>query len=52
MLIHPSSVLCNKAPKCIVFGQLIETSRKYARSVTAIEPAWLSELAPKMFAAG
>jgi len=47
--IHPSSTLCNENPKCIVFGELIHTSRVYARQVTAIDPAWLPELAPSVF---
>ena len=47
--IHPSSVLCSKNPRCIVFGELIRTSRVYARQVSAIDPAWLPELAPSVF---
>lgn len=47
--IHPSSVLCGKKPKCIVFGELIHTTRNYARQVTAVDPSWLPELAPSVF---
>ena len=47
--IHPSSVLSGKKPKCIVFGELMRTTRNYARQVTAIDPAWLPELAPSVF---
>lgn len=47
--IHPSSVLCGKKARCIVFGELIHTMRNYARQVSAIDPAWLPELAPSVF---
>ncbi len=47
--IHPSSVLCGKPTPCIVFGELIHTTRSYARQVSAIEPAWLPEVAPSVF---
>ena len=47
--IHPSSVLSGKKARCIVFGELIHTTRNYARQVTAIDPAWLPELAPSVF---
>ncbi len=49
MHIHPSSVLCGKPTPCIVFGELIHTTRSYARQVSAIEPAWLPEVAPSVF---
>jgi hypothetical protein len=47
--IHPSSVLYGKKTRCIVFGELIHTTRNYARQVTAIDPAWLPQLAPSVF---
>lgn len=50
--IHPSSVLCGKKARCIVFGELVATTRHYARQVSAIEPAWLVELAPAVFSSG
>lgn len=49
--IHPASVLYGKQAKCIVFSELIRTVRSYALNVTAIEPSWLPELAPSVFAA-
>ena len=48
--IHPSSVLCGKKAKCIVFSELIHTTRNYAHQVTAIDSAWLPVLAPAVFA--
>ena len=47
--IHPSSVLCGKKAKCIVFNELMQTTQKYALCVSAIEAAWLPELAPMVF---
>eukprot|EP00850_Spirogloea_muscicola_P014566 SM000105S13911 [mRNA] locus=s105:306688:310827:- [translate_table: standard] len=47
--IHPSSVLFGKRPACIVFNELVRTSRQYARDVTAVDPLWLPELAPQFY---
>ena len=51
VFIHPGSVLCGKKPECIVFDELVRTTKQYARGVCRIEPAWLPELAPAFFAA-
>lgn len=48
--IHPSSVLAGKKPECIVFNELVRTTKQYARDATVIEPGWLPELAPAYFA--
>jgi len=32
-----------------VFEELVQTSRRYARNVTAVDPRWLPELAPQLF---
>lgn len=50
VLLHPSSVLHGKRPDCIVFGELVRTSRQYARGITKIEALWLPELVPTYFA--
>lgn len=47
--IHPSSVLHAKKPRCIVFDELLRTTRSYARNVTVVEPSWLPEAAPMYF---
>jgi len=47
--IHPSSVLHSKKPRCIVFDELLRTTRSYARNVTVAEPSWLPEAAPMYF---
>jgi ATP-dependent RNA helicase DHX8/PRP22 len=49
--LHPSSVLRGKAPECVVFSELVRTTRQYAREVTRIQARWLPELAPAFFAA-
>ncbi len=50
--IHPSSVLRtgNAKPECIVFNELVRTTRQYARDAVVVEPSWLPELAPAYFA--
>ncbi|CAL8470833.1 g10375 [Coccomyxa elongata] len=47
--IHPSSVLSGHKPRCIVFDELLRTTRNYVRNVTVVEPAWLPEIAPIFF---
>lgn len=48
--IHPGSVLCGTTtPECIVFDELVLTSQKYVRGVTAVEPHWLPTLLPGFF---
>ena len=47
--IHPSSVLHGKAPDCIIFNEVVKTSRQYVRGVTVIEVSWLPEIAPAYF---
>lgn len=46
--IHPSSVLFGQAPECVVYNELVRTSRDYMRDLTRIDPAWLPELAPQV----
>lgn len=47
--IHPSSVLSRRRAHCIVFDEIVQTTRRYARNITAIDPRWLPELAPHLF---
>lgn len=45
--IHPASVLyAEKPPRWVIYNEVIQTSKYYMRDVTAIESAWLLELAP------
>jgi ATP-dependent RNA helicase DHX8/PRP22 len=48
--IHPSSVLCGKKAECIVFNELVRTTKQYARDALVVEAGWLPELAPAYFA--
>lgn len=48
--VHPSSALAGKRPKCIVFDELLVTSRPYARGVSVVDAAWLPALVPRYFA--
>ncbi|OZI33888.1 ATP-dependent helicase [Bordetella genomosp. 10] len=43
--IHPGSRLAKKAGRWIVAGELVETTRLYARCVARIEPAWIERAA-------
>jgi ATP-dependent helicase HrpA len=43
--IHPGSRMARKAGRWIVAGELMETTRLYARCVARIEPAWIERAA-------
>ena len=47
--IHPSSALFQKQPDWVIYHELVMTSKEYMREVTAIDPKWLVELAPRSF---
>jgi len=46
---HPSSALFGKAAEYVIYHSLVETTKEYMQNVTAIEPKWLTELAPTFF---
>ncbi|WP_292832440.1 ATP-dependent RNA helicase HrpA [Microbacterium sp.] len=46
--IFPGSGLRKAAPDAVMAAELVETSRLYARTVAAIDPAWAEELAGDM----
>ncbi|XP_021102532.1 probable ATP-dependent RNA helicase DHX35 isoform X2 [Heterocephalus glaber] len=51
--IHPASVLyTEKPPRWVIYNEVIQTSKYYMRDVTAIESAWLLELAPHFYQQG
>jgi ATP-dependent RNA helicase DHX8/PRP22 len=50
VFIHPSSVLYMKSPSYLIYHELVQTTREYLRDVCVIDPDWLPELAPKLFA--
>ncbi|MCB1686260.1 MAG: ATP-dependent RNA helicase HrpA, partial [Pseudomonadales bacterium] len=43
--IFPGSALSAKTPKWLVCGEIVETSRVYARQVAGVEPRWIEEAA-------
>lgn len=43
--IHPGSRLVKKAGRWVVAGELVDTTRLYARCVARIEPTWLEKVA-------
>ena len=51
--LHPSSALAglNYVPEYIVYHELVLTSRHYIHGVTAVDPLWLSQMAPEFFTA-
>ncbi|MDP0397706.1 ATP-dependent RNA helicase HrpA [Tsukamurella strandjordii] len=44
-LIFPASALYKKPPRFVMAGELVETSRLFARTVAKIEPEWAEKLA-------
>ena len=50
VFIHPSSVLYQKTPEYLIYHELVQTTREYLRDVCVIDPQWLPELAPKLYA--
>ncbi len=43
--IHPGSGLSKRTPKWVMAGEMVETSRLFARDVAAISPEWIEPLA-------
>ena len=47
--IHPSSALFNRNPEWVIYHELVLTTKEYMREVMAIDPKWLTELAPRFY---
>lgn len=47
--IHPSSCLVEVMPKCVIYHELVLTSKEFIRNVIEIEQDWLVEVAPHYF---
>jgi ATP-dependent helicase HrpA len=43
--IHPGSVLAKKPPAWLLAGELVDTSRLFARQAAAIDPDWIEPIA-------
>ncbi|KAM8774926.1 putative ATP-dependent RNA helicase DHX35 [Rhynchonycteris naso] len=51
--IHPASVLyAEKPPRWVIYNEVVQTSKYFMRDVTAVESAWLLELAPHFYQQG
>jgi ATP-dependent helicase HrpA len=48
LFIHPSSVLFKRKPKWMLSGELVETSKLYARNNAVIDINWVEALAPHL----
>ncbi|MCH3916175.1 MAG: ATP-dependent RNA helicase [Spirochaetia bacterium] len=46
IFIHPGSAYLKRLPQYLVAGELVETSRLYARSVSPLKEAWLDDIMP------
>ncbi len=46
--IHPGSVMFKEVPDFIVAGEIVRTSKTYARSVSPLQKNWLSRISPKL----
>ncbi|WP_034641485.1 ATP-dependent RNA helicase HrpA [Chitinilyticum aquatile] len=46
--VFPGSGLKKSRPKWLLAGELVETSKLFARTVAAIEPEWVEKLAPHL----
>ncbi|XP_069470700.1 ATP-dependent RNA helicase DHX33 [Ambystoma mexicanum] len=47
--IHPSSVLFHCKPACVVYNELLHTSKCYMRDLCLVDADWLMEAAPDYF---
>jgi len=46
--IHPSSVTFDLKPSLFVSADIVESKKKYARTIQEVEPEWLIEIAPQL----
>jgi ATP-dependent helicase HrpA len=47
--IHPGSSYFKTPPQFIIAGEIVQTSRLYARSVSPLEREWLSDISPDLY---
>ncbi|XP_074662354.1 ATP-dependent RNA helicase DHX33-like [Tubulanus polymorphus] len=47
--IHPSSALFQCKPGCVIYNELVKTSKCYMRDICQVDPDWLFEIAPAYF---
>lgn len=47
--VHPNSALFRRVPSCVVYCDVVETTKVFMCNVTAIEPSWLPEISPLLY---
>ncbi len=47
--IHPGSVMFRESPRYIVAGEIVRTSRIFARSVAVVDEKWLREISLELY---
>ena len=48
ILIHPGSTYFKRLPEYILAGEIVKTSKMYARTCSPLKPEWLKELDPSI----
>jgi len=49
IFIHPGSVMFQENPEYIVAGEIVKTTRMYARSVSKLNPEWIRQISPQLY---
>lgn len=49
VFIHPGSAYFKTLPQFIIAGEIVQTSRLYARSVSPLEKAWLDDISKELY---
>lgn len=49
IMIHPGSGMFREDPRFIVAGEVVHTSRTYARSVSPLKKEWLAGISPELY---
>ena len=49
LYIHPNSVLFTRAPPCVIYHDIVSTTKHFMQHVTAIDLEWLHEVAPHYY---
>jgi len=47
--IHPASCLFADLPKCVIYNELVLTTKEFMRNIIEISPEWLYEVAPHYY---
>ncbi|XP_064455856.1 ATP-dependent RNA helicase DHX33-like [Ornithodoros turicata] len=47
--IHPSSSLFSSSPSCIIYTEMVETTKCYMKNLSVVDPDWLLDMEPQYF---